>query len=92
MRDHRTGYDRYATDRCALEQRDGPELASRLMLLSGGLDSSAVAAIEGPARALFIDYGQAPAQAEWAAAQAVAQHLSLNVERLYVDLSTVGTV
>ena len=73
------------------EHRDGAELAGRLMLLSGGLDSAAVAAIEGPTRALFIDYGQVPAEAEWAAAQAVARHLSLDVERLCVDVSSVGS-
>ena len=75
----------------ALEHRDDAELAGRLMLLSGGLDSAAVAAIEGPTRALFIDYGQVPAEAEWAAAQAVARHLSLDVERLCVDVSSVGS-
>ena len=75
-----------------LEHRDGPELTGRLMLLSGGgLDSAAVAAIEGPTRALFIDYGQVPAEAEWAAAQAAARHLCLDVERLCVDLSSVGS-
>ena len=75
----------------ALEHRGGPEFAGRLMLLSGGLDSAAVAAIEGPTRALFIDYGQVPAEAEWAAAQAVARHLALDVERLCVDVSSVGS-
>ena len=75
----------------ALEHRDGPELGGRLMLLSGGLDSAAVAAIEGPTHALFIDYGQVPAKAEWAAAQDVARHLSLDVERLCVDVSSVGS-
>ena len=75
----------------ALEHRDSRALAGRLMLLSGGLDSVAVAAVEGATHALFIDYGQTPAEAEWAAAQAVARHLCLDIERLSVDLSNVGS-
>jgi len=74
----------------ALEHRCGPASVRKLMLLSGGLDSAAVAALERPARALFIDYGQLPAEAEREAARAVAQHLHLDLDELDIDLRAVG--
>ena len=75
----------------AIEHRDGSALARSLMLLSGGLDSSAVAALARPARALFVNYGQLPAEAERMAARAVAQHLHLDLDELNVDLAAVGS-
>lgn len=61
-----------------------------LLLLSGGLDSTSVAATHRPDAALFIDYGQMPAEAELAAARHVADHLELELLVLAVDLSEVG--
>ncbi|MDE0700520.1 MAG: PfkB family carbohydrate kinase [Acidimicrobiaceae bacterium] len=75
----------------AIEHRDGPASAHKLMLLSGGLDSAAVAALERPERALFVDYGQIPAQAERRAARAVAQCLDLELDELVIDLAAVGS-
>ena len=75
----------------ALEHRDGLASMRKLMLLSGGLDSAAVAALERPARALFVDYGQVPAEAERRAARAVAQHLHLELDELDIDLDAVGS-
>ena len=73
-----------------LEHRSASAQGGRLMLLSGGLDSAAVAALEQPTRALFVDYGQAAARAERKAARAVAQHLDLELDELAIDLSSVG--
>ncbi len=75
----------------AIEHQRGTTSTEALILLSGGLDSTAVAAIERPARALFVDYGQLPAEAERTAARAVASHLSLELDQLTVDLSDVGS-
>ena len=74
-----------------LEYRERPKRIGKLMLLSGGLDSAAVAALERPARALFINYGQLPGEAERQAARAVAQHLHLDLDELDIDLSAIGT-
>lgn len=63
----------------------------RLILLSGGLDSSALAALERPDGALFIDYGQAPAQGELTAARQVAAALALAISELKVDCSQIGS-
>ncbi len=75
----------------ALEHRCGPASVRKLMLLSGGLDSAAVAALERPARALFVDYGQVSAEAEREASNAVAQHLHLELDKLNIDLGAVGS-
>ena len=75
----------------ATEHQRGTTRTEALILLSGGLDSAAVAEIERPARALFVDYGQLPANAERRAARAVASHFSLELDELTVDLSHVGS-
>lgn len=61
-----------------------------LLLLSGGLDSTALAAIQRPASALFIDYGQRPAAAEARAATKVAQLLGVPLTTLQLDLRPIG--
>jgi 7-cyano-7-deazaguanine synthase len=63
----------------------------RILLLSGGLDSSMIASIERPDLTLMIDYGQRPAQAEAAAAAAIARHLGLQHVALKIDLSSIGS-
>lgn len=61
------------------------------MLLSGGMDSTALAAWVRPSTTLFIDYGQRPAEAERRAARAVAGELSLPFNELSIDLSVIGS-
>lgn len=51
--------------------------APRLLLLSGGLDSAALAYETSPEYSLFIDYGQRPAAAERRASQAIADALAI---------------
>lgn len=65
--------------------------AGRVLLLSGGLDSSAIAAVERPERLLFIDYGQRPAEAERTAARAVATFLSIPLDEITIDLGDLGS-
>lgn len=48
-----------------------------VLLLSGGLDSAALAALIRPSLTLFVDYGQKARDAEARAARAVASHLKL---------------
>ena len=74
-----------------LDYRERPRRVGKLMLLSGGLDSAAVAALERPDRALFVNYGQVPAEAERDAAKAIARHLDLQLDEVDVDLSTLGS-
>ena len=63
---------------------------NRLLLLSGGLDSTAVAALVRPAHCLHINYGQIPADAEHRAAAQVAADLGLPFTSLGVPASQVG--
>lgn len=62
----------------------------QVLLLSGGIDSAALAAWLRPTHTLFIDYGQLPAAAEGAAARAIAGQLDLPHSRVGVDLSVIG--
>ncbi len=68
---------------------DGRRLS--LLLLSGGLDSTALAARDRPDLTLFVDYGQRPARAEARAAGAVAAELGLPHARVRVDATAVGS-
>lgn len=63
----------------------------RLLLFSGGLDSSALAFWKRPDVCLTIDYGQRPARGEIAAAVAICSELSLRHEILAVDLRALGS-
>lgn len=63
---------------------------NELLLLSGGLDSAALAAWRKPRWCLFIDYGQRAAHAERRAAQMIAHLLSLDFHTLSVDCSAFG--
>lgn len=62
-----------------------------VLLLSGGMDSAALAHWVRPAAALFIDYGQRPADSEERAATAVANALGIPIDILRIDLSTLGS-
>jgi 7-cyano-7-deazaguanine synthase len=61
-----------------------------LLLLSGGVDSTALAARERPTAGLFVDYGQRPAAAEGRAARTVADALSLPLHEIALDLRPLG--
>lgn len=63
----------------------------KLLLFSGGLDSSALAFWKRPDVSLTIDYGQKPARGEIRAARSIASQLKLNHEVLKIDLSRLGT-
>lgn len=60
------------------------------LLLSGGLDSAALAVMIHPALAVFVDYGQKPREAESRAARAVAEHLSLPFLEIRLPLGDLG--
>ncbi|MHB8380621.1 MAG: 7-cyano-7-deazaguanine synthase [Acidimicrobiales bacterium] len=61
-----------------------------LILLSGGVDSTALASICHPDAALFIDYGQRPAPAERRAATVVSGLLEVPLLEVAVDLRPIG--
>jgi len=61
------------------------------LLISGGIDSIALAAWLRPAVCLTIDYGQVPADAEIRAARAACADLKLAHEVLSIDCSAIGS-
>jgi 7-cyano-7-deazaguanine synthase len=61
-----------------------------LLLLSGGIDSAAIAAWYGCDGALTIDYGQVPAKGEIRAAGAIAEALGIDHSTVKVDASAIG--
>ena len=61
-----------------------------VLLLSGGLDSTALAAIRRPKLTLFIDYGQRPALGEGRAAAAVAGSLKLDHLAIEINMAPIG--
>jgi 7-cyano-7-deazaguanine synthase len=63
---------------------------NRVLLLSGGLDSTSIAAWQRPEHCLGIDYGQRAADAEQRAARAIAADLVLPYTHIRVDASAVG--
>jgi 7-cyano-7-deazaguanine synthase len=62
----------------------------RVVLLSGGLDSAALAHWLRPEYTLFIDYGQRPRLAEARAAAAIARQLDLAHANVDIDLRAIG--
>ena len=64
---------------------------SDLLLLSGGIDSVAIAAWKRPAICLTIDYGQRSAIAEIRASRQVCKELNLRHELLVACISELGT-
>lgn len=64
---------------------------SEVLLLSGGIDSSALAAWRRPACCLTIDYGQIPVASEIAAASSVCQALGLIHEVVRIPLEHLGS-
>jgi len=63
----------------------------RLLLLSGGMDSIALAWAIRPDLSLTIDYGQLPAAGEIRAAEAVCANLGLDHRVLRIDSSGIGS-
>lgn len=63
---------------------------SRVLLLSGGVDSTAIAHWLEPEALLFIDYGQRCSEAERRAADRVAVQLQRPLAFLSVDCGSVG--
>jgi 7-cyano-7-deazaguanine synthase len=62
-----------------------------VLLLSGGLDSSALAAWIRPGACLFVDYGQLAARSERWASERVAKELNLPWFELSVDCTPIGS-
>jgi 7-cyano-7-deazaguanine synthase len=63
---------------------------SELLLLSGGIDSVAIAAWRRPKICLTIDYGQKPANAELAASRQVCADLGLEHVVLSAQIPSLG--
>jgi 7-cyano-7-deazaguanine synthase len=61
------------------------------LLLSGGLDSTALANWLRPEIALTIDYGQLPARGEIRAARRIAQELGVDHEVITIDCRQLGS-
>lgn len=62
----------------------------RVLLHSGGVDSSAIAYWKRPEVCLTVDYGQTPAQGEIIAAASICKELGLRHEIVTVNLSSLG--
>jgi 7-cyano-7-deazaguanine synthase len=63
----------------------------KALLLSGGLDSSALAFWLKPDICVTIDYGQRAAKGETAASSGLCDHLGLHHQVIGVDLSELGS-
>lgn len=63
----------------------------KALLLSGGLDSAALAYWMRPDVCVTIDYGQAAARGEMAASAALCNAIGLEHRRITVDLSSLGS-
>lgn len=64
---------------------------SKAILLSGGIDSIALAYWQKPDVAFTLDYGQSPAIAEIRASKAVAEELKISHYVITVDCSSLGS-
>jgi 7-cyano-7-deazaguanine synthase len=62
-----------------------------VVLLSGGVDSSACVAfylgLEFEVEALFLHYGQPPADSEWRSARQIAQHYRIPIDKIVCTTS-----
>ena len=61
------------------------------LLLSGGMDSTAIAYWKRPRYGITIDYGQRPAEGEIRAARAVCQALDIEHVVIDADISALGS-
>ena len=66
-----------------------------LVLMSGGIDSSAAASqyiTEGcDVSGVFVDYGQPAAESEWVAVRQIADHLGVDLRRIELGCELVST-
>jgi 7-cyano-7-deazaguanine synthase len=62
----------------------------RLLLFSGGIDSTAIASMERPDLLFFVDYGQLAAAGELRAARAISAVLEVPLDVHCADLSSFG--
>lgn len=63
----------------------------RAILLSGGMDSTALCYQEKPEVAITLDYGQRPANAEIYSASKVAEAMGIEHHIIKIDCSSLGT-
>ncbi|VTP87306.1 7-cyano-7-deazaguanine synthase [Sphingobacterium daejeonense] len=61
------------------------------ILLSGGIDSIALAYLKRPKYAFTINYGQIPAEAEFLASAAICNELNIIHHRINIDCSSLGS-
>lgn len=61
------------------------------LLLSGGMDSVAIAYLHRPQFAITIDYGQLPARAELTASKAVSKALNIEHHTIQIDCRSLGS-
>jgi len=66
-------------------------MAETALLLSGGMDSIAVAFWKRPRVAVTVDYGQKPARAEIQASAEVCRALGIEHETVRADCSAIGS-
>src|SRR3954469_1749497 len=69
----------------------GAEVNHVGLLLSGGMDSYALAFLNKPDIALNINYGQKSAIAELQASKLLAERLHIPLLELSIDLSSIGS-
>lgn len=62
----------------------------KVLLFSGGIDSTAIAWEHRPDRLFFVDYGQRAARGEFRAVSAIASELKLPLDVRSSDLSSFG--
>lgn len=66
-----------------------------LVLMSGGIDSSAVASLYGTkgcdVSGVFVDYGQPAAKSEWAAVSQITDFLGVDLRRIELGCELVST-
>jgi 7-cyano-7-deazaguanine synthase len=67
------------------------DVSTTALLLSGGMDSIAIAHWKRPSFAVTIDYGQRPAEAEIRAAAAACHDLNIGHTIIRTDLSALGS-
>ncbi len=62
----------------------------KILLFSGGIDSTCLAWMERPDRLAFIDYGQIPAAGELRASEAIAADIGIRLDVLRADMRQFG--
>lgn len=68
-----------------------PDASQMVLLFSGGLDSTALAALLRPRILLYVDYGQRPAEAERTAATNIAGALGLPLTTAALGIREFGS-